>query len=50
MLEGLDAAVSVLSVQQGELLLPTAATGCGLAWDARGHTQLANTSAALASC
>ncbi len=47
-LEGLDAAVSVLSVQQGELLFANRSYRLWFGVDARGHTQLANTSAALA--
>ena len=42
MLEGLDAAVSVLSVQQGELLFANRSYRLWFGADARGHSQLAS--------
>ncbi|MFI4928896.1 MAG: PAS domain S-box protein [Burkholderiales bacterium] len=43
-LEGLDAAVSVLSVQQGELLFANRSYRLWFGADARGHSQLASSS------
>ncbi|MFZ2989371.1 PAS domain S-box protein, partial [Ideonella sp.] len=45
-LEGLDAAVSVLSVQQGELLFANRSYRLWFGADAGGHAQLANSTAA----
>ena len=49
-LEGLDAAVSVLSVQQGELLFANRSYRLWFGADARGHAQLAGGDACRCRC